>query len=190
MDVTYQLCKCDEYKKIAEDFVPYSLNTINPYQKPLIRMDGSLCESDEFPLNHLYRKQFRLGDMSSFEGETTVKRKWEPFKEGYLCQLSDIMQCYISMLYPFRNKFQFNFFPQCHHTGLNGDNDQSSLLRIDLHGQRLCYWKELSVKGYFQMTGNQKKFWSMKDTSGSMLLQRQNSWMMFTTKFPVTNSLM
>lgn len=75
MEVTNQLCKCDEYKKIAEDFVPYSFNTINPYQKPLTRMDGSLCESDEFPLNHLYRKQFRLGDTSSFEGETTVKCK-------------------------------------------------------------------------------------------------------------------
>ncbi|KAJ1525367.1 hypothetical protein ONE63_010183 [Megalurothrips usitatus] len=73
MEEGNELCKCDEYKKIVDSFVPYSYNTINPYKKSMTRMDGTPCDCDEFPYSDLYKKQFRLGDKSCFDAGTTVK---------------------------------------------------------------------------------------------------------------------
>lgn len=75
MEDANELCSCDDYKKIGIGFVPYSLGTINPYRLPMTRMDGSPCECDELPYSHLYNKQFRRGDKSCFDTDTTVKCK-------------------------------------------------------------------------------------------------------------------
>ena len=75
MEDANELCSCDYYKKVANDFIPYSFGTINPYRKPMTKMDGTPCECDELPYSHLFKKQFRLGDKSCFDTGTTVKCK-------------------------------------------------------------------------------------------------------------------
>lgn len=70
MEDANELCKCDEYSNIIQNFVSYSFNTMNPYDKPMKRMDGTPCDCDEFSYSRLFRKKYVLGDKNCFDTET------------------------------------------------------------------------------------------------------------------------